>query len=49
MRDATVLREARSCAFELVGSGEFDRPEFAMLKIKVLDRFGVALDLPKTG
>ncbi len=49
VRDASVLREARSCAFELVGSGEFDRPEFAMLKIRVLDRFGVALDLPKTG
>lgn len=49
MRDATVLLKARSRAFELVGSGEFDRPEFAMLKIKVLDRFGVALDLPKTG
>jgi len=49
VRDASVLREARTHAFELVGSGEFDGPEYAMLKIKVLDRFGTALDLPKTG
>ena len=49
VRDSSVLRDARSRAFDLVGSGDFDRPEFAMLKIKVLDRFGTALDLPKTG
>ena len=30
-------------------TGEFDQPEFAMLKIKVLERLGTALDLPKTG
>jgi ATP-dependent DNA helicase RecG len=49
VRDASVLTEARTCAFDLVKSGEFDRPEFAMLKVKVLERFGTALDLPKTG
>jgi ATP-dependent DNA helicase RecG len=49
VRDASVLTEARTCAFNLVKSGEFDRPEFAMLKVKVLERFGMALDLPKTG
>ena len=49
VRDAPVLTEARACAFNLVKSGEFDRPEFAMLKVKVLERFVTALDLPKTG
>jgi len=49
VRDAAVLREARTAAFELVNSKGFDTPEFAMLKIKVLERFGTALDLPKTG
>ena len=49
VRDASVLTEARTCAFDLVKSGNFDRPEFAMLKVKVLERFGTALDLPKTG
>jgi ATP-dependent DNA helicase RecG len=49
VRDASILNEARTAAFDLVRSGDFDRPEFAMLKIKVLDRFGTALDLPKTG
>jgi ATP-dependent DNA helicase RecG len=49
VRDAAILREARTSAFDLVRTGEFDRPEFAMLKIKVLERFGTALDLPKTG
>jgi ATP-dependent DNA helicase RecG len=49
VRDASILREARSCAFDLVAAGELDRPEFAMLKVKVLERFGMALDLPKTG
>jgi ATP-dependent DNA helicase RecG len=49
VRDASVLTEARTCAFDLVKSGDFDRPEFAMLKVKVLERFGTALDLPKTG
>jgi ATP-dependent DNA helicase RecG len=49
VRDAAILREARTCAFELVKTGEFDRPECAMLKVKALERFGAALDLPQTG
>ena len=49
VRDAAILREARTAAFELVESGQFDQPDFAPLKLKVLERFGEALDLPKTG
>jgi ATP-dependent DNA helicase RecG len=49
VRDAAVLREARTSAFELVKTGELDQPEYGMLKVKVLERFGTALDLPKTG
>jgi ATP-dependent DNA helicase RecG len=48
-RDASILKETREAAFELVRSGEFDGPELAPLKIRVLERFGKALDLPKTG
>jgi ATP-dependent DNA helicase RecG len=49
IRDAAILKEARTCAFDLVKTAEFDRPDYAMLKVKVLERFGAALDLPKTG
>jgi ATP-dependent DNA helicase RecG len=49
VRDAAILREARMQAFDLVKTGEFDRPDYAMLKVQVLERFGAALDLPKTG
>jgi ATP-dependent DNA helicase RecG len=49
VRDAAILKEARTCAFDLVKTAEFDRPDYAMLKVKVLERFGAALDLPKTG
>ncbi len=48
-RDEAILREARTAAFDLVRSGEFDRPELAPLKVRVLERFGKALDLPQTG
>ncbi|HXY37664.1 MAG TPA: ATP-dependent DNA helicase RecG [Planctomycetaceae bacterium] len=48
-RDEAILKEARAAAFDLVRSGEFDRPELAPLKIRVLERFGKALDLPQTG
>jgi ATP-dependent DNA helicase RecG len=48
-RDAAILKEARTAAFDLVRSGEFDRPELVPLKIRVLERFGKALDLPQTG
>ena len=49
VRDKAILQEAREEAFALVRSGEFDEPEFAMLKVAVLDRFGVSMDLPRTG
>jgi ATP-dependent DNA helicase RecG len=49
VRDEPILGEARQAAFDLVSSGRLDEPEFAMLKIRVLDRFGGALELPKTG
>ncbi len=48
-RDESILRETREAAFDLLRSGEFDRPELAPLKIRVLERFGKALDLPQTG
>ena len=48
-RDEAILKETRSAAFDLVRSGEFDRPELAPLKVRVLERFGNALDLPQTG
>ncbi len=48
-RDADILKEARAAAFELVRSGEFDQPELVPLKVRVLERFGKALDLPQTG
>ncbi len=49
IRDHAVLVRARKLAFELVESGRLDRPEFAPLKIQVLERFGQLMDLPKTG
>ncbi len=48
-RDEAVLLEARDLATKLVESGRFDAPEFAALKRTVLDRFGDAAELPKTG
>jgi ATP-dependent DNA helicase RecG len=49
LRDAEILEEARTAAFELVEQGEFDSPEYAPLKIHVLDRFATLFDLPQTG
>lgn len=49
VRDKALLEEARVAAFNLVESGEFDQPEFAPLKIRVLERFAKLMDLPKTG
>ncbi|MFQ5733599.1 MAG: ATP-dependent DNA helicase RecG [Planctomycetaceae bacterium] len=48
-RDAKLLKQARAAAFELVNTGEVDSPEFAPLKISVLERFGEWLNLPQTG
>ncbi len=49
IRDEKLLHEARKAAFPLVESGEFDAPEFAPLKVRVLDRFHHLMDLPQTG
>jgi ATP-dependent DNA helicase RecG len=48
-RDGEILEESRTIAFDLVNSGEFDRPHFAPLKIEVLERFGRLMDLHHTG
>ena len=49
VRDEVELGEARQAAFELVKSGTFDQPQFAPLKIRVLDRFGKLFDLAGSG
>ncbi|HTI50467.1 MAG TPA: ATP-dependent DNA helicase RecG, partial [Planctomycetaceae bacterium] len=49
VRDENELEAARRLAFELVESGRFDQPEFAPLKIRVLERFGQLLNLAGTG
>ncbi len=48
-RDALLLFEARNAAIEVINSGEFDQPQFAATKRRVLMRFSSALDLPQTG
>ncbi len=48
-RDKEVVEEARTAAFALVDSREFDQPEFVPLKLNVLDRFAKVMDLPRTG
>jgi ATP-dependent DNA helicase RecG len=47
--DAELLELARTEAFEVVGSGRFDQPEFAPLKARVLERFGKLMELPQSG
>ena len=49
VRDKALLEEARIAAFNLVETGEFDQPEFAPLKIRVLERFAKLMDLQQTG
>jgi ATP-dependent DNA helicase RecG len=49
VRDAKVLDEARQHAFDLVETGTFDGPDFAPLKVRVLERFGHLMDLPRSG
>ena len=48
-RDLELLIETRVAAFNLVETGEFDEPDFAPLKIQVLDRFQKLMDLPQSG
>ena len=49
VRDIAILATARRMAFDLVRTGEFDRPDYAALKHLVLERFANVLDLPRTG
>ena len=49
VRDKAVLEETRVAAFNLVESGELDEPDFAPLKLRVLDRFAKLMDIPQTG
>lgn len=47
--DGEILLKAREAAFGLVESAEFDRPDYAPLKVRVLERFGKLMDLPRSG
>ena len=49
VRDISILATARQMAFDLVRTGEFDRPDYAALRQLVLERFADVLDLPRTG
>jgi len=49
VRDGAELLDARQAALELVGSGEFDQPDYAPLKIQVLERFGKLFELAGSG
>lgn len=49
VRESDLLELARDEASRLVRSGEFDTEKFAMLKVRVLERFSQMMDLPRTG
>ncbi|MDZ4685630.1 MAG: helicase-related protein, partial [Planctomycetaceae bacterium] len=49
VKDRELLEHARTVAFGLVEAGRIDAPEFAPLKVRVLDRFRKLMDLPQTG
>jgi ATP-dependent DNA helicase RecG len=49
VRDEAVLKEARAAAFTLVDGEILDQPEYAMLKIRVLDRFEKPMELSRSG
>jgi len=49
VRDRALLEETRVAAFNLVETEELDQPEYAPLKIRVLDRFAQLMDLQQTG
>jgi ATP-dependent DNA helicase RecG len=48
-RDATVVADTRVAAFELVQSGQIDSPEFAPLKVHVIERFGQLFEISGGG
>ena len=49
LKQADLLESAHTLAQELIETEEFDAPEFAPLKSRVLDRFGESMDLPRSG
>lgn len=49
LRDQAVLPDARAAAFDLVQSGAVDSPEFAPLKVQVMERFGKLFDIVGSG
>ena len=49
VRDHDLLVETRAAAQSLLKTEAIDRPEFAPLKLKVLDRFGQLMDLQRGG
>ena len=49
VRDDAILSEARTAAFNLVGTDELFHPEFATLRRTVFDRFQKLMDLPQSG
>ncbi|MGQ0637132.1 MAG: ATP-dependent DNA helicase RecG [Planctomycetaceae bacterium] len=49
VRDQAELAAAREAAFALVRSGEFDEPQFAPLKARVLERFGKLFEVAGSG
>ena len=48
-QDLELVEETRRWATTLVDSSRFDEPDFAPLKLRVLERFGHVSDLPKSG
>ena len=49
VRDRDALVRAREVAVKLVESGRFDQPDYAPLRLRVFDRFGRLMNLPKSG
>jgi ATP-dependent DNA helicase RecG len=47
--DRELLEETRTIAFDLVRTGEIDGEEASLLHLRVLERFGELMELPRTG
>jgi ATP-dependent DNA helicase RecG len=48
-RDKELIEPARKAAFTLVDCAAIDEPEWAPMKIRVLERFSKIMDLPQSG
>ncbi|MCA8986830.1 MAG: ATP-dependent DNA helicase RecG [Planctomycetaceae bacterium] len=48
-RDEAILKETSRAAERMVEKGTIDEPDFAPLKLRVIERFGNQLDLTRTG